>query len=147
MAVALNATQDYLLLAASHTSASGTNVVETFEAPLNVMHKGVLLVLNRTADTGTCTLDAKVQFYSTVAAAWLDVEGAAFVQYADGATGARYLLLYPGVTGAEADDAIPLNTSKGVKCGQYLPRQWRVAVTVGGTTVTSTYALEAHLLP
>lgn len=144
MAVALNATQDYLLLSASHTTSDAT---ETFEAPKNVMHKGVYLIVERTAETGTCTLDVKLQMYAPEADAWIDLEGAAITQFADGATGDRYLYLYPGVTGSDADDAVTLDTNEAVKSGHYLPRQWRVHCTTGGTSVSNTFSVEAFLLP
>jgi hypothetical protein len=148
MAVALNATLDYFSLTTSHTSASGSNTTETYTPPVdNVMHKGLLLVVSRTAETGTCTLDAQVEFYAPNAGTWLELEGAAIPQFADGATGDRYLQVYPGITGSDADDSVALDTAEGKKCGQYLPRTWRVKVTNGGTTVTNTYSIDGWYLP
>lgn len=135
------------LTPAGHTTGTVTNSTEYYDLPRNYLHKGLLLVVNRTAETGTCTLDAQVEFYAPASGTWLQLEGAKIVQFADGATGDRYLQVYPGLTGSDADDVVALDTAEGSKCGQYLPPRCRLAVTSGGTSVSNTYQAECWLLP
>lgn len=142
-----NATQEYILIRASGSTGTVTNSSENLELPINSTYKGILLLLDRTAEGGTCTLDAHVEFYMPEAAKWQDLEGAAFPQFADGTTADRYLMIYPGLTGSDADSQLSLDTAEGRLCGQYLPRQCRVVVTTGGTSVSNTYSLEGYWLP
>lgn len=142
-----NVTQLYFALRASASTGTVTNDTTYLYLPLNYMHKGVLLVIDRTVEVGTCTLDGKLEFYAPAAGDWIEVEGAAFPQFADGVTANRYLLVYPGITAADADDNIALDTAEGTKCGAFLPYQTRLAVTTGGTSVSNTYSAEGWLLP
>lgn len=142
-----NATQTYGLLRASASTGTVTNSDENLELPINDTYKGILLYIDRTAESGTCTLDAHVEFYMPAAAKWQDLEGAAFAQFADGAAADRYLMIYPGLTGSDADTQLSLDTAEGRICGQYLPRQCRLVVTTGGTSVANTYSVEYFMLP
>lgn len=145
--IGFNPTQEYLLLRASASTGTVSDSTEYIYLPINWFYKGIFLLLDRTAESGTCTLDAKVQFYARAAAKWQDLEGAAWVQFADSAVADRYLHIYPGLTQDDADTALALDTNEGVACGQYLPRECRVAVVTGGTSVANTYSLEALMLP
>jgi hypothetical protein len=145
--IAFHPTQQYVLLRASASTGTVTNDTVNIEAPINWFYKGVYLLLDRTAETGTCTLNAKVQFYMPASGLWQDLEGASWVEFADAAVADRYLHIYPGITSDESDSNLALDTNEGVVCGQYLPRRWRVAVTTGGTSVENTFSLEALMLP
>lgn len=112
----------------------------------NKHHKGAYILLYRSAETGTGVLDAKVQYYSKLASAYKDLEGAAFVQSPDGESlpAERYLLIYPGLVGTDADNKIALNTDDQ-HCGSYLPAEFKILVTASGTT--NEFAMGMWLLP
>lgn len=107
--------------------------------------KGILLTVNRSAETGTATLDAKLQYKDPVRNAWLDIEGATLNGWADGETGDRYLMMYPGLVAADSDNHIDLNTDQASHCGSYLPKFWRLVLTTTGTT--NVVSAGAQLLP
>lgn len=134
-------------LRASASTGTVTNSDENLAFPINYQFKGCLVTVSRTAETGTCTLAWKIQFYSPAAATWQDLEGAVGDGFADGETGDRYLMVYPGLVGSDADNKITLNTDQAVLCGSYLPRECRLVVTTGGTSVANTYSAEVQFLP
>lgn len=106
------------------------------------------LYIKRTADTGTCTMDVKVQGKSPTTGDWADVPLATCVQYADNATGVRQLILSPySVADTEAGGDLrgTLTVSNDKIVQAILPAFWRVAVTSGGTTVSNTYSIGAVL--
>ena len=107
-----------------YTSATQTNLV----------HKGAYVTVNRASETGTATLDGYLEFKNATTGTWSQLEGSIFVQWADSATGERSLLIYPGITGAEADAMVPLDTNKLILCNVYLPHYWRLALVTTGTT-------------
>ena len=109
-------------------------------------HKGLYAAVYRTAETGTGVLDCKIQYYSKLSAAYHDLEGASFVQMPDGEAVPleRYLLVYPGLVAADADNAIALNTDDK-HCGSYLPAQFKFLFTASGTT--NVFAAGMWLLP
>jgi hypothetical protein len=100
----------------------------------NYHHKGVRIVVDRISETGTATLNAKVQYLNKVTGEWIDLEGAAFPEWADGSAEPRALTVYPGITAADADANIALDTDNDQLCGQYLPANWRLLVATTGTT-------------
>lgn len=125
----------------AQTTASGSNTDTYGRAIRNVGHKGLLGFINRTADGGTCTLDLYMQglppgLDEATDANWVDVSGILVPQYADGATGRRAFLFYPGITAQDGGiDAV--NTTMGHASG-YLPLYYRLRLRSGGTTVTNT---------
>lgn len=142
-----NAQVQYKTLRAEASTGTVSDSTEYMYFPINYQHKGCLVTINRSAETGTCTLAWKIQFYSPHSATWQDLEGAVGDGYADGETGDRYLMVYPGLVGSDSDNKITLNTDQAVLCGQYLPRQCRLAVTTGGTSVANTYSAGVEFLP
>jgi hypothetical protein len=68
------------------------------------------------------------------------------VQYADGATGERFIMLHPNFAGGDADASIALATNFKI-LGMYPLRFMRLSCTVGGTTVTRTFSAGVYLLP
>lgn len=149
--------RELFALASSGTVSDST---VTSEPQVNNWHKGLHLIVRRTAETGTCTLAVKVQGFagkdmaavaaveggSTTAGAWYDVANSDLVTFADGATGVKYVTLYPGMTGSDADGVVLQDTDFTLANG-VLPHIWRVSVTHGGTSVSNTFAIYCDLIP
>jgi len=131
-------------------ASSGTVTNATVKSAIfkNWFYKGALVVVNRKSETGTCTLAVKLTGYlmddDDVEYEW-DVAGAAIVSYADGATGVRYFMLYPGATGSDADGVIAKSTNFNL-VNDALPQQFRIAVTHGGTSVENTFSVRVYPL-
>lgn len=117
----------------------------TSRAVTSNYHRGAVITIDRESETGTATLDASLEYKNQTTGTWAQVEGTSWVQWADGATGERYLYIYPGNVGAEADAMVPLDTSKGVHSSAFLPRVWRVALVTTGTT--NVVSVNVCLLP
>lgn len=137
------AAKSYLSVTGAGTVVSGA-VTVTYGPFTNYFHKGLYLFVNRTAETGTATLDAKLQMQDPSSATWTDVENAAVIQFADGSTRMNYLYMYPGIIGGDTDGKLIVNTNHNFVEG-YLPYIWRVSVTTTGTT--NTFGISAVLLP
>lgn len=100
----------------------------------NVRHRGVQLVLDITAVSGTApTLDVKVQCKDDISDKYVDIPGAAFAQKT--AAGTDRLLIYPGVA-----------ETANKEISDILPKRWRVVATIGGTTPSFTFSLGAQAL-
>lgn len=99
----------------------------------NYHYRGMRVVINRSAETGTATLAAQIQFKSPLGT-WTDLEGAAITTWADSAVEARSIVIYPGITAADADASIALDTDNDHLCGQPAPMEWRLVLTTTGTT-------------
>ena len=127
------------------SSGTVTNATVTSEMFQNWHYKGCVIVCNRTAESGTCTLDVKLQGYHRASDTWYDVQSASFVQYADGATGVRYVTVYPGIVADDADASVILATNYKNVSG-VLPREFRISVTHGGTSVSNTFAITVEPL-
>jgi hypothetical protein len=111
----------------------------------NSHHKGVRLVVDRISETGTATLNAKVQYKNKTTGEWIDLEGAAYAEWADGTAEPRALTIYPGITAADSDASIALDTDNDYLCGQYLPKYWRLLIATTGTT--NVVSVDATYLP
>jgi hypothetical protein len=136
-------TQDWHTLALSEAQAEATYTYDL--QPLR-SHRGVAVLISNTAETGTSTLDAKLQYEHPDSLVWTDVPGASFVQWGDGSTGEKFLMVYPGLAAGETDNVISLATDFKI-VGIVVPRVLRLAVTVGGTSVTRTYSAGYYELP
>lgn len=132
-------------LASSGTVTNATVTSAAFNQ--HDTYKGCVLVVQRTAKTGTVTLDAKLQGYHHATNTWFDVANADLVQITDaeGNAATHYTMVYPGITGAEADGTIPLDTNFNYVNG-FLPDTFRVSVTHGGTAVAQTFAATVYPL-
>lgn len=116
--------------ASSAKTATGNSAA----AITNASGNGVLLFLNITAVSGTTpTLDLKVQVQDPVSSLWFDVPGASFAQRT--ATGTGILCIMPGVV--EAANS---------KVSYPLPRTYRLAWTIGGTTPSFTFSVGAQYI-
>jgi hypothetical protein len=111
-------------------------------------YKGCVMVVERTVETGTATLNAKLQGYHHATGTVFDVANADIIALADGdagATGLRYTMVYPGITGAEADGLVSFDTNFNYVNG-FLPDTFRVSVTHGGTSIVNTFAVTVYPL-
>lgn len=97
--------------------------------------RGIRLYLDITAETGTATLDVKLQGRDSAGSGdWFDVPGATFAQKS--ATGSDDLVIYPGIA-ETANESV----------SDVLPSWWRVVGTVGASTAdTLTFSVGADLL-
>jgi hypothetical protein len=136
-------TQDWHTL---QTSAAKAEATYTYDLQPLRSHRGVAVLISNTAETGTSTLDAKLQYEHPDSLVWTDVPGASFVQWGDGSTGEKFLMVYPGLAAGETDNVISLATDFKI-VGIVVPRVLRLAVTVGGTSVTRTYSAGYYELP
>lgn len=122
------------------TTASGSNTDTFGRAFRNVGHRGIMLWVPRTTDTGTCTLDVYMQALKpggveTTDADWYDVAAALIAQFADGDTGTYVGVMHPLLASAA------IATTTGLKVNHvagYLPKMFRLRFRSGGTTVTNT---------
>lgn len=116
--------------ASSAKTVSGNSAA----AITNHSASGVILFVNVSAVSGTTpTLAVRVQVQDPVSTTWVDVPGAVTASI----TGVSLvtLALYPGVTvAANAAVSYPL------------PRTWRLAWTIGGTTPSFTFSVGAQYI-
>lgn len=116
--------------ASSAKAASGNSAT----ALTNHNGSGVHLFVNVSAVSGTTpTLAVRVQVQDPVSSSWVDLPGAATANIT--ATGLTLLTIYPGATVA-ANSAVSLP----------LPRTWRLAWTIGGTTPSFTFSVGAQYI-
>ena len=83
--------------------------------------------------TSSPTLDIKLQNYNQAAGTWVDITGAAFVQFT--AAAEQILTVYPGITAAA-------NVSVNARIG----RRVRILATFGGTGTLTGTTVAATLL-
>ena len=106
-----------------------------------------MIVARRKSETGTCTLAIKLQgaLVDSDGDTAYDVANTDFVSLADGETGVRYVVVYPGMTGSDADGSVAQDTNFLLVNG-FLPWKWRVSVTHGGTSISNVWSLVVHPL-
>lgn len=95
--------------------------------------KGAIFVLDITAETGTATLDVKIQFKDELSGKYVDVPGASFAQKS--ATGVSQLSVFPGLT-----------ASANVAVNQALTKTLRAVRVEAGAASDMTYTLSCHPL-
>jgi hypothetical protein len=129
------------------SSGTVTDSTVTSDWEYNHYYKGCVIAVRRKSETGTCTLAAKLQggFVDADGTTAFDVANADLVTFADGETGVRYVFVYPGITGAEADGVVTFDTSFNVVNG-FLPHKWRVSITHGGTSVANVFSVIVYPL-
>lgn len=131
---------------ASASTGTVTDSTIYIDLPINHHHKGIMIAVDRTAETGTCTLTVGVEFYAPNGGDWHQLENAT-VTFADGVTATQYLQVYPGLVGSDSDSSVSLDTNEGKLSGQYLPRECRVYMTTGGTSVSNTFSVDVWYMP
>lgn len=125
-------TNQFTAEASSAKTVSGNSAA----AITNVSYSGVMLFLNVSAATGTSpTLAVKVQVQDPVSLGWVDVPGASFASVIAVTPTPLMLTLNQGIT-AVANAAVNIP----------LPRTWRLAWTLGGTTPSFTFSVGAQYL-
>lgn len=112
------------LLRASASQGPSTENID-FE---NISGRGLILYLNITAETGTATLNVKVQRKDPVSGTYFDIPGASFA--AKTATGSDMLCIYPGAV-AVANQVV----------NQIVGRNLRVVAVESGGGSTFTWSL------
>lgn len=117
--------------ASSAKTASGNGTTQT-----NFNARGVFLWVNVTAVTGTTpTLTVRLQWSPDGGTTWLDVDTTNAQTASITATGTATLRVYPGIA-----------TAANAALNQPLPRTWRLAWTIGGTTPSFTFAVQASYI-
>ncbi len=99
------------------------------------LHRGAQIFIKRTAETGTSTVAVAVKARNPVTGDYVTLSGAVITatQFADAALGTAVLTIYPGITAADADAVMVMDTLNAF-CGSYLPQDFRIEVTTTGTT-------------
>ena len=100
------------------------------------LNRGVRLYLDITTETGTATLDVKLQGRDVASGDWVDVPGAAFAQKSAVTTDPVSLTVYPGIA-----------ETAGETVSDVLPAWWRVVAVVAGGGAAMTFSVGADLLP
>lgn len=114
----------------SGTQAPGT-ANSNFDLPDGA--KGAIFVLDITAETGTATLDVKIQYNDEASGKYIDVPGASFAQKTG--VGTSQLSVYPGLT-----------ASANVAVTQALIKTLRAVRVEAGADSDMTYTLTCHPL-
>ena len=125
-------TQDYFQLVASASRAAATY---TYALPPIREHRGVQILLSVTVSGASGTVDGKLQYQNPLSLAWTDLPNASFVQFGAGATGEKFITVYPGLTGSDADASVAIATDFKM-LGLFPLRVMRLSVTVGTGAVT-----------
>jgi len=96
--------------------------------------KGVVLFLDITAASGTSpTLAVKLQSKDDLSGAYVDVPGVSFATKTG--TGSSSLTLYPGIA-----------ETANISVSGILSRDFRAVATIGGTSPSFTFSLNAELI-
>lgn len=126
---ALENTSVVISPSAAHTESFNSAVQTNYD------HRGVAIIINVTAVTGTetPTMVAKLQVRDELSLNFIDIPGAVTASIT--ATGQTLLTIYPGLT-----------ASANSKVDYPLPRTYRVVYTITGTTPSFTFSTTAHYL-
>lgn len=126
-------TENIALLSSAARTAAVTSASQTVRR--NTRQRGVLVLLDVTAASGTGGLTLSVNYVDPVSGKTVAI---ATASAAVTATGSKTYIVYPGavITGGSVTQAIQLP----------LPSHWNVSVAVGDTS-SYTYSVSACLLP
>lgn len=103
----------------------------TGDPQVNLLHRGLHLVIDLTVLAATETVTPKIQGQDPASGKWYDL----LVGAAIAATGTPVLKLYPGIT-----------VAANVSVSDVLPTTWRVVLT-HSSTGAHTYSVGVNLLP
>jgi hypothetical protein len=115
-------------------------------------YRGFAIRVDRKSETGTCTLDFKLQTFDQTDGDWtdwLDSGGSnnlLLPQWADGSAVIKWMKVHPNALSSDADNVLIVNTANRV----YNEVWWapfRMKVTTGGTTVTNVVTISMTYLP
>jgi hypothetical protein len=105
-------------------------------ASINYNWRGAIFYLNVTAASGTTpTLTWRIQWSYDGGTTWIDYDTTNLQTASITTTGASKLIVYPGIT-----------TTANAQLGLPLPRNFRTAWTIGGTTPSFTFASYAQFI-
>jgi len=96
--------------------------------------RGIVVTVDVTDESGTATLDVKVQRVDRASGKFTDIPGASIVQLS--AVGKAELVIYPGVT-----------VAANLAVSSVVSEDFRIVATVGGTSVTMTFTVGIALIP
>ena len=116
-------------------SAARSEAAYNSDEQTNDGWRGVDIYVDITAESGTATLDFKLQAKDPIGGDWVDINGASIAQLSAVTTSPTRLTVYPGIA-----------ESSNVSVSDVLPRRWRGVLTVGGTSVSMTCSVAAVLL-
>jgi hypothetical protein len=120
-----------LIEASSAKTATGSG---TTQANFNAV--GAFVWVNVTAVTGTTpTLTVRIQWSPDGGTTWLDLDTTNAQTASITGTGAAVLRVYPGMA-----------TAANASLNSPLPRTWRIAWTIGGTTPSFTFSAQASYI-
>lgn len=112
------------------TTASGTS-----DSLSNAVARGVMVFVNVTAASGSSpTLVVKLQAQDPASGTWFDITDVATASITG--TGASLLTIYPGLT-----------VAANSKIDMPVPRTFRVAWTLGGSSPSFTFSVGVQPLP
>ncbi len=138
-------------LVMSETSGPAADGIVYFGPFYPGPYRGFAIRVNRSAETGTCTLDFALETYDQTTnsnTAWLDSGGSNALllpQWADGSAVVKWMKVHPNALSSDADNVLVVNTANRV----YNEVWWapfRMKVTTGGTTVTNTVSISLTYL-
>lgn len=134
-------TQDLHILAAS---ASRSATTYAYNLPPVREHRGVTILISNTVSGASGTLDAKLRWKNPISLVYTDLPSAAFVQWGAGTTGEKFLQMYAGLTGSDADSKLTVSTDF-VEVNWFPLRDLQLYVTVGTGAIT--FSAVAYYLP
>lgn len=115
-------------------------------------YRGFAIRADRESETGTCTLDLKLQTLDETTGDitdWLDSGGTnnlLLPQWGDGSAVVKWMKVHPNALSSDADNTLIVNTANRV----YNELWWApfyMHVTTGGTTVTNVLSLSLTYIP
>lgn len=142
----------YAMTVAPTGTSSGTvtNATTTYRHIWPGASRGMRIDINRESETGTCTLDAKLQWVDQDTGTlndFLDRAGnaIAFGQWADGATGRKFIDIHPENEQADADGVLAVGSNTYFRGN--LPFELALVLTHGGTSVANVYGIQVTWFP
>lgn len=133
--------------ASSTLLASAARTATTNTSDLTATGRGVMLVLNVTAEAASETLALKIQGKDPVSGNWFDVTnfGTMYTSTGEAPTRTKAAVLYPGVIAAD-HVGVAAGTDGTIAKSGVLPATWRAVVT-HSSTGSWTYSLAAVDVP
>jgi hypothetical protein len=115
-------------------------------------YSGFAIRVDRESETGTCTLDFKLQTYDETTGDytdWLDGAGTANLvlpQWGNGSAVVKWMKVHPQALASDADNVLVVDTANRI----YNEIWWapfRMVVTTGGTGVTNVVSISLTYVP
>lgn len=133
--------------ASSTLLASAARTASTNTSDLTATGRGVMLVLNVTAEAASETLALKIQGKDPVSGNWFDITnfGTMYTSTGEAPTRTKAAVLYPGILAAD-HVGVAAGTDGTIAKSGVLPATWRAVVT-HSSTGSWTYSLAAVDIP